>query len=57
MKEGKESYKGKKGLKLVITNIDGFIIKKTELIDYSKENNLDILCIVQTKLVKNLDMC
>ena len=38
------------------TNIDGLLSKRLELLDYLKEKKPDIMCIVETKLTKDISL-
>ena len=47
--------KKKNGIRVSYTNIDGFLSKRLECMDYIRNKKPDIMCIVETKLRPNIE--
>ena len=45
-----------KEVTIAYTNVDGLLSKRLELTDYLREKKPDIVCIVETKLTKDMDL-
>ena len=50
-----EKEKNKNEIRVSYTNIDGFLSKRLECIDYIRNKKPDIMCVMETKLRPNVE--